>query len=229
MSRRRSNVARLGTPYPVLVRYSGSDAAAPSVSYIVCINGWVPERYKVWCLNGHGFRKVRITAWVKMFTLFDEKTFRSTFYDSQRCRVTFIGRKGLNGSVKFIRYSDVTSDSASDIISTQNIFVHSWGKYPTMIGHTCSNYTCCAYVPITCQEGFKKSCDHERWRLHFVERKIIAFQRHLAMVRDEMSYDVALNYTIPPVNNVLGMGSTFNSLRSSLPNQIEFRDDWTFC
>ena len=47
MSHRRSNVARLGTPDPVLVRYAGNDAAAPSVSYIVCINGWVPERYSI--------------------------------------------------------------------------------------------------------------------------------------------------------------------------------------
>ena len=137
MSRRRSNVARLGTPYPVLVSYAGSNAAAPSVSYIVCINGRVPERYEVWCLNRHGFCEVNLTARVKLFTLFDENTFRSILYDSRRCRVPFIGRKGLNSSVEFIRYSDVTLDSASDIISTQNIFVHSWGKYPTMIGPTC--------------------------------------------------------------------------------------------
>ena len=63
----------------------------------------------------------------------------------------------------------------------------------------------------------------------FVERKRIAFQRHLAMVRDEMSCDVALNYFFPPVNNALGMNSVFNSLRPSLPNKIEFHDDWTFC
>ena len=98
-----------------------------------------------------------------------------------------------------------------------------------MIGPTCSNYTCRAYVPITCQEGFNKRCEHERRCLLFVERKRIAFQRHLAMVRDEMSYDVALNYFVPPVNNALGMGSAFNGPRSSFPNQIEFRDDWNFC
>ena len=207
---RRSNVSRLGTPDPVPVSYAGSDAAAPSVSYIVCINGRVPERYEVWCLNRHRVREVNLTAQVKLFTLFDENTFRSTFYDSRRCRVPFIGRKGLNGSVEFISYLDVPSDSASDIISTQNIFVHSWGKYPTMIGPTCSNYTCRAYAPITWQEGFNKRCEHERRHLLFVERKRIAFQRHLAMVRDEMSYDVALNYTVPPVKNALGMGSAFN-------------------
>ena len=75
MSRRRSNVARLGTPYPVLVRYSGSDAATPSVSYIVYINGRVPERYEVWCLNGDGVREVHLNARVKLFTLFDKILF----------------------------------------------------------------------------------------------------------------------------------------------------------
>ena len=224
MSCRRSNVARAGSPDPVLVRYAGSNAAAPYVSYIVCLNGQVPERYKVWRLNRDGVREVHLTARVKLFTLFDENTFRSTFYDSQRFRVPFIGRKGLNGSVEFIRYSVVTSDSTSHIISTQNIFVHSWGKYSTMIGPTCSNYTCRAYVAITCQEGFNKRCEHERQRLLFVERERIAFQRYLAMVRYEMSHDVALNYFVPPVNNALGMNSAFNIPRPFLPNQIEFRD-----
>ena len=102
---------------------------------------------------------------MQLFTLFDENNFRSTFYDSRKCRVPFIGRKGLNGSVEFIRYLDVTSDSTLDIISTKNILVHSWGKHPTMIGPTCFNYTCRAYVPITCQEGFNKRCEHERQRL----------------------------------------------------------------
>ena len=168
MSRRRFNVARPGSPDPVLVSYAGSDAAAPSVSYIVCLNGRAPERYEVWRLNRDGVREVHATARVKLFTLFDENTFRSTFYDSRRCRDPFIGHKGLNGSVKFIRYSDVTSDSSCHIISTKNIFIHSWGQNKTMIGPTCSNYTCRAYVPITCQEGFNKRCEHERRRLLFV-------------------------------------------------------------
>ena len=49
------------------------------------------------------------------------------------------------------------------------------------------------------------------------------------MVCDDLSDDVALNCTRAPVNNALGMGSSENSLRSSLPNNIEFRDDWNFC
>ena len=195
MSRRRSNVARLGTLDPVLVHYAGNDAAAPSVSYIVCINGRVPEIYEVWCLNGHGVCEVHLTARVKLLDLFHENNFWCTLYDLQRCRVPFIGRKGLNGSVEFIRYSDVIADSTSEIISTRNIFVHSWVKYPTMIWRTCSNYTCRAYVTITCQKGFNKRCEHERRRLLLVKRKRIAFERHLAMVRDDLSDDVALNYT----------------------------------
>ena len=95
-----------------------------------------------------------------------------------------------------------------------------------MIGPTCYNYTRRAYVPITCQEGFKKRCEHERRRLLFVERERLAFQRHLVMVRDEMIHDIALNYFRRPVNNALGMNSTFDSPRISLPNQIEFRNDW---
>ena len=84
-------------------------------------------------------------------------------------------------------------------------------------------------MPITYQEGFNKRCEHERRRLLFVERERIAFQRHLDMVRDEMSHDVALNYFVPPVNNALGMNSDFNSPRPSFPNQIELCDDWNFC
>ena len=90
MSRRRFNVARPGSPDPVLVSYAGSNAATPSVSYIVCLNGRVPERYEVWRLNRDGFREVHLTARVKLFTLFDENTFRSTFYDSRRFRVPLL-------------------------------------------------------------------------------------------------------------------------------------------
>ena len=57
----------------------------------------------------------------------------------------------------------------------------------------------------------------------------IVFERHLAMVHDVLSYDVALNYIFPPVNNSLGIGSAFDIPRSSLPKNIEFRDDWNFC
>ena len=52
-----------------------------------------------------------------------DEMIRSTYNDSRKFRVPFIGRKGLNGSVEFLHYSDVTSDSSCHIISTQNIFI----------------------------------------------------------------------------------------------------------
>ena len=54
MSCRRFNVARAGLPDLILIRYAGSDAAGPAVSYIVCINGRVPENY--------AFQEVRRSA-----------------------------------------------------------------------------------------------------------------------------------------------------------------------
>ena len=156
MSRRRSNVDRLGPPDPVFVRYPGSNAAASWVKYIFCLNGRVSERYEVWSLNAHGVCEVHPTARVKFFDLFAEDTFRSIFFNSRRCRVPFIGRRSVNGSIEFIRFADVIADITSDIISTRNIFVHPWGKYPTLIGPACSKYTCRDYIHITCQKGFNQ-------------------------------------------------------------------------
>ena len=107
MSRCRSNVPRLGPLDPVFVRYPGSDTAASSIKYIVCLNGRVPERYEVWSLNAHGVRKVHPTARVKLFDAFAEDNFQSTFFNSRRFRIPFIGRRSVNGSIEFIRFTDV--------------------------------------------------------------------------------------------------------------------------
>ena len=226
MSRRRSNVADHGLPDPIFVRYPGIDDAASSINYIVCLNGRVLERYKVWSLNTQGVREVHPIDRVKLFDVFAEDTFRSTFFNSRRCRIQFIGRRSLNGSVKVIRFADVISDSTLNIISTRNIFVHTWGKYPTLIGPNCSDYTCQAYVPITCQKGFNQRCDHERLRLEWLKRKIVPFKRHLVRVRQNIRDEIIANYVFPYLNDALGMGYPANSQRSSLPNEIEFCDDW---
>ena len=70
MSRRRSNVAEFGLPDRVFVCYPGSDAAASSIKYIVCLNGPVPERYEVWSLNAQGVREVHPIARVKLLDAF---------------------------------------------------------------------------------------------------------------------------------------------------------------
>ena len=87
-------------------------------------------------MNAQGFGEVRPFDRVRLFDDFCEDTFRTTFFNSRRSRIPFIGQILLNGSVQFLRFSDVTSDSTKEVISTRNIFVHEWGNYPTMIGPT---------------------------------------------------------------------------------------------
>ena len=149
MNCRRFNISECGPPNPILVCYPGSGAAASSLAYIVCLHGRVPEKYEIWSMIAQGVREVHTLAWVRIFDDFTEDNFQTTFYNSQRCRIPFIGRRLLNGSADFIRFTNVTSDSTLNIISTRNIFVHPWGNYPTLIGPTCSNYTCRAYVQPT--------------------------------------------------------------------------------
>ena len=168
MRRRCSNVPVCDPPDPVLVHYSGSDASIAPVTYIVCLHRRVPERYELWSMNAQGVHEVHTFARVRLFGDFCEDTFRTTFFNLQRCRIHFIGRRLLNSSVDFLRFSDVTSDNTKDVVSTRNILVHEWGNYPTMIGPNCSNYTFRSYVPITSQKGFRQQCNHGRLRLKWV-------------------------------------------------------------
>ena len=137
MSRRRAaNLAKFDKPDPVFIRYTSSNAGV--VRYMVCINGRVPNRYELWRLNAAGVREVHPTARIKLLDVFMEDTFWSIFYISQTCRVIFIGRQSVNGSVEFIRFSNIAEDSTSDIISKKNVFVHCWGKHLTLIDPPCS-------------------------------------------------------------------------------------------
>ena len=111
MNCRRFNVAERGPPDSILVRYPGSGAAASSLAYIFCLHGRVPEKYKLWSMNAQGVCEVHLFARVRLFDNFMEDTFRTTFYNPQRRRIPFIGQRSLSGSVQFIRFADVTSDS----------------------------------------------------------------------------------------------------------------------
>ena len=207
MNRQRFNVAECGPPNPILVCYPGSGAAASLLAYIVCLHGRVPEKYELCIMNAQGVREVHLFARVRLFDGFTEDTFRTTLYNSLRWRIQFIRQILLNGSVQFIRFSDVTSDSTSNIISTRNMFVHPWGNFSTLIRPTCSNYTCRAYVPIILQRGFIQRYNHERLFLKWVKRKIVAFEREPARVLQDMIDDVTVNYVFPSLNNVLGIAS----------------------
>ena len=186
-------------PDPIRVFYSGSD----DTSYIVCLQGLVPEISKLWRLNDGRVREVHPFAWVRLLNNFREDTFQTFFFNSRRCRIPFIDLRSLNTSVKFICFSDVTLD-AEVVISTPNIFVHDWGTYPSVIYPTVSNFTRQAYDPITTQKGFILRCNHERLRLKRVERKRIALENHLARIRQDICDDVDFEYACSPVNHFLG-------------------------
>ena len=175
MRRRHSNVPVRGPSDPVLVHYSGSDASIATVTYIVCLHGQVPERYELWDLNASGVREVHPFARIWLLDDFRSDTFQTTLFSLQRFRIPFIGWRSLNGSVDFIEFADVTSDTES-VISTPNLFVHEWGINKTMLWPTVSNFTQCAYVPITSQKGFRQRCNHERLRLKWVEGKRVAIE-----------------------------------------------------
>ena len=97
-------------PNPVQIFYSGSDDTIEQVPYIVSLHGWVPEMYKLWVLNAGGVREVHPFARVLLSNDFIEDTFKTFYFNSQRCRIPFIGRRLLNNSVEFIRFAHVTSD-----------------------------------------------------------------------------------------------------------------------
>ena len=59
-----------------------------------------------------------------------------------------------------------------------------------------------------------------------VERKRVASEQHLGRVCHHMSDDATMNYVSPSFDDALGMGSPANIPRSSLPNEIEFCDEW---
>ena len=129
-----------GPPDPVWVFYSGSDDTIETVCYIFCLHGRAPERYNLLRINDCGVREVHPFARVRLLNNFREETFKTFFFDSQICRIPFIGQRSLNASVKFIRFAPVTSD-AEVFIYTSNLFVNDWGTNPTMIYPTVSNFT----------------------------------------------------------------------------------------
>ena len=225
MRRRHPNVPARGPPDHILVHYSVSDDSIDRVTYIVYLNGRVPERYELWSLNAQGVREVHPFAGIRLLDDFGADTFLTTFFNLRRCRIPFISRRLLNGSVEFIEFADVTSDTEG-VISTLNLFVHKWGTNPTTLWPAVSNFTRRAYVPITIQKGFRQKCNHKRLKLKWVEGKRVALEDHLAGFRQDIHDDVAANYASPPANHDLGDASHANSPRYSSSNDPNFDDKW---
>ena len=158
---RHPNVPVREPPDPVLVHYSGRDVSVALVTFIVCLHGRVPETYELWSLNEQGVPEVHPFARIRLLDDFRADTFQTTFFNFRRCRIPFVCQRSLNGSVEFIRFADVTSDTEV-VICTPNLFVHEWGTNPTMIWPTVYNFTRRAYVPITSQKRFRQQCHNER-------------------------------------------------------------------
>ena len=126
-----SNIMRMRHPIvpgrapldPVRVLYSGSDDTIKQVPYILCINGRVPEMYELWNLDAQGVCEVHLFARVRLFNDFREGTFKTFFFNSQRCCIPFVGRRSLKNSVEFLRFFHVNVDSEV-VIFTPNIFIH---------------------------------------------------------------------------------------------------------
>ena len=123
MRRHHLIVPLCGPPDPILFHYSGNNDYINQVTYIVFLHGRVPKGYELWSLNAQGVREIHPFARILLLDDFREDTFQTTFFNSQRCSISFIGRISLNGSVDFIKFADVTSDT-EEVISTPNRFVH---------------------------------------------------------------------------------------------------------
>ena len=82
-----------------LFLYSVGDDTIEQVPYIVCLNGRDPKMYDLWALNAQGFCEIRLFTQVRLFDNFREDTFKTFFFNSQRCRIPFVGRRSLKNSV----------------------------------------------------------------------------------------------------------------------------------
>ena len=157
------------SPSPVQALCSGRGGKI-DVPYISCLNGPVPEAYELWTLAEDRVLEVHAYTRVELLDDFREDTFHTHFFNARRFQIPFLGRRSVNMSVEFLDAARATQQVGSRVATwTENIFVHSWGPYPTMIPHTVSTITRRAYnVPVT-PHTLVLRANHERLRLKFVE------------------------------------------------------------
>ena len=98
-------------------------------------------------------------------------------------------------SFEFLYAARATQQVESCVSSwTKNIFVHSWGPYPTMITHTVSTITRRAYnVPVTPHTLVLRT-NHERLRLKRVEWRRTCNRELLARIRQDMRDEVCAEF-----------------------------------
>ena len=173
-------------PQPVTVLWSGS-ADVLEVAYIHCLSGRVPKAYELWALVEDGVREFHPCARVKLLDDFREDTFHTHFFNARRFQIPFLGRRSVNMSVEFLDAARATQQVGSRVATwTENIFVHSWGPYPTMIPHTVSTIKRRAYYVHVTPHDLVLRANHERLRLIHVERRQTLHRELLARICQEM-------------------------------------------
>ena len=102
-------------------------------------------------------------------------------------------------SVEFLDVVRTTHQVQSRVTSwTKNIFVHSWGPYPTMIPPTVSTITRRVYnLPVTFH-GLALRSNHERLRLKRVESRQIRLEELLARIRQDICDKVRAEWGAAP-------------------------------
>ena len=135
-------------PQPVTVLCSGSGDKI-EVPYIRCLDGRVPKCYELWALAEDRVCEVHPYARVRILSEFREDTFHTHFFNLRQFQIPLLGRRAVNGSVKFLDVFCTTQHVGIRVNYTPNIFVHSWGINSTDIfPPNVSNITLCAYDPI---------------------------------------------------------------------------------
>ena len=160
-------------PQPVQVIFSGRGGKI-DVPYIRCIEGQVPETYELLDLDEDGVCEVDPYARVRLLSKFREDNFHTHFFNARRFQIPFLVHRSVNENVEFLDVVCTTQHVRSRVASlTPNLFLHSWGHYPTIIRPNVSTMTQGAYnLPVTFHGPVLRS-NHERLRLKRVELRQI--------------------------------------------------------
>ena len=203
-------------PQTITVLCSGSGEEI-EVTYIRCLNGWVPKCYELWALAEDVVFVFNPLARVELLSEFREDNFHTHFYNSQQSQIPFLGRRAMNDSFEFLDVFRTTQHVRSHVNYTPNIFVHSWGINPTdMFPPNISTINQHAYNTIVSFHGFVLRSNHERLRLKCIELKRIRAEEYLPRIRQDVSDEVAANVRAPG-NNALG---------DNLSNDSDSDDGW---
>ena len=161
------------------------------VPYICCLDSQVPEAYELWALAEDGVCEVNPSTRVRLLDDFREDNFHTHFFNARRFQIPFLGRRSVNMSVKFLNAARATQEVGIRVTSwTENIFVHSWGPYPTMIPCTVSTITRRAYnAPVT-PHTLVLRANNKRLRLKCVEWRRTRHRELLAIIRQDMGAEV---------------------------------------